>query len=69
MVVIMDEHKEKEFHLNQQVAVLNSDGLRVGIGMIVNINEYRSPDERFAVYMKGYSDVVFLGVEQLDYLE
>lgn len=69
MVVVMNKNKDKKFHIHQQVAILNSDGFRVGIGTITNINNYRSPDERYAIFVEGHDDVVFLGEERLDYLE
>ncbi len=68
MVIIMNDRKQK-FNIDEEVAILNADGIKIAIGKVVSFNEFRPFDETYAIYIRGYSDVVFVGEERLDYLE
>lgn len=68
-MVITMENKKQKFNINEEVAILNADGIKVAIGKVVSYNEFRPFDETYAIYIRGYSDVVFVGEERLDYLE
>lgn len=35
-------------------------------GVLVNINDFRDPCMKYAIDIKGFGDVVFVGEEQID---
>lgn len=54
--------------VRDKVKVIDARGVQVCIGLIVNVNDWREPDVRYAVDI-GLDDVIFCGKEQLETLE
>ncbi|WP_438312305.1 hypothetical protein [Sporosarcina sp. FA9] len=52
--------------VKDRVTVLNNQGDSVGVGIIVNINEFREPKFKYAVDTDFYKeDYLFVGEENL----
>jgi|GEM_PF-2066677 len=55
-----------DLKVRDRVIVLDSVGSPLGVGTIVNINNFREPSHKYAVNVDGYSeDVLFVGLNQL----
>lgn len=52
--------------VRDNVDIVNSSGVMVAKGTIVNINDYREPSMKYAVDVVGYTeDVLFFGEDSL----
>ncbi|WP_431808769.1 hypothetical protein [Lysinibacillus sphaericus] len=54
-----------DIKMMDEVTIIDSDGREVARGTVANINKYREPDTQYAIYVDGYSDLVFVGKDQL----
>ncbi|KGR88844.1 hypothetical protein [Lysinibacillus boronitolerans] len=54
-----------DIKMMDEVTIIDSDGQEIARGTVANINKYREPDTKYAIYVDGYSDLVFVGKDQL----
>ena len=53
------------FQVGDKVSIIDNNKKLVAEGKIYNINEFREPSQMYAVDVKGYEDLLFLGESNL----
>ena len=53
------------FQVGDKVSIIDNNKKLVAEGKICNINEFREPSQMYAVDVKGYEDLLFLGESNL----
>ena len=53
------------FQVGDQVTIIDNNKNLVAEGKIYNVNEFREPSQMYAVDVKGYEDLLFLGESNL----
>lgn len=55
-----------ELKVKDKVVIIDVSGSPVAEGIIININDFREPSQKYAVDVNGYEDdVMFFGESQL----
>lgn len=57
------------FKVKDKVKITNSQGTFIGEGIIVNINDFREPSQKYAVEVDFYHDFIFAGNEHLELIK
>lgn len=47
--------------VRDKVSIIDSKGMSLAQGVIININDFREPNLKYAVNVEGYEDVLFFG--------
>ncbi|ONK21201.1 hypothetical protein BLX87_23010 [Bacillus sp. VT-16-64] len=51
--------------IQDRVTIIDANGNSLAEGKIVNINDFRGPNQKYAVDIDGYEDVLLFGEKQL----
>jgi uncharacterized protein (UPF0218 family) len=54
-----------ELKVRDKVIIIDNNGNSISEGTIININDFREPDHKYAVDVDGIEDALFFGELQL----